>query len=181
MNTRAEADPQVISETKFLRFVDRGGWSYVERTKSNGVVCIVARTRDDRILLVEQYRPPVNCNVIELPSGLSGDLTDLPDEPLENAARRELLEETGYEAKHLRQAAVVTSSAGLTSEVVTLFIADELEKVAEGGGDESENITVHEIPVNEINDWLHQAQTAGKLIGSRVFAGLYLLDANPVS
>jgi len=55
MNKRAEANPQIIAETKHLRFIERGGWSYVERAASNGVVCIVAKTKDDRIVLVEQF------------------------------------------------------------------------------------------------------------------------------
>jgi ADP-ribose pyrophosphatase len=168
----------VIAETTHLRFLNRGGWSYVERNNSTGVVCILARTSENRIILVEQHRPPVDCKVIELPAGLAGDLVDQADEQLEVAARRELLEETGYQAEQLRRATAVTSSAGLTNEVVTMFIADGLKKVAPGGGDESENIIVHEVALDEIDDWLIRAQASGKLVDSRVYAGLYFLLRN---
>lgn len=170
-----QESPRILAQSSHLRLVERDGWSYVERTNASGVVCIVARTAEDRILLVEQFRPPVNGNVIELPAGLSGDLAEHVDEPLEVAARRELLEETGYQAKRWRQQAVVASSAGLTNEVVTMFVADELEKVAPGGGDENESITVHEVAIDEIDEWLNEAQAAGKLVDARVWAGLYFL------
>ena len=83
---------QVIASTDHLRLVDREGWSFVERTKASGVVCIAGCTKENKILLVEQYRPPVQCNVIELPAGLAGDEVEYANESLENAARRELLE-----------------------------------------------------------------------------------------
>lgn len=167
---------EVLAQTSHLRFVTRGGWSYVERTTASGVVCIVATTRDNRIVLVEQYRPPVAGRVIELPAGLCGDLADQAEEPLEVAAMRELLEETGYRATRMRNVATVASSAGMTNEVVTFFVADDIEKVASGGGDESEDITIHEIPLDQIDDWLHRAQETGKLVDARVYGGLYFLQ-----
>ncbi len=176
MQNENTASLKVLAETPHLRMVSRGGWSYVERSSASGVVCIVARTNDDRLLLVEQFRPPLDCNVIELPAGLSGDLADQPDELLETAARRELLEETGYEADSLTRFGEVASSAGLTNEVVTMFVANRLTKVAPGGGDASEDITVHKIPLSEADTWLHKAQQAGKAVDSRVYASLYLLS-----
>lgn len=125
--------------------------------------------------------PPVACRVIELPAGLCGDLTDQPDEALEVAAQQELLEETGYRAKALQELSTVASSAGMTNEVVTIFIADEIEKVESGGGDESEGITVHEIPLVEVHDWLDREQKAGKLVDARVYGGLYFLQRESVT
>lgn len=176
MNKHTDTVLHVIAETNHLRFVQRGGWSYVERVNSTGVVCIIALTKEDRIVLVEQYRAPVDRHVIELPAGLSGDHSDHADEPLEAAAGRELLEETGYQADRLRQIMAVASSAGLTDEVVTMFVAEGLEKVGSGGGDESENITVHEVALREVDEWLNRAQASGKLVDPRVFAGLYFLS-----
>lgn len=56
-----------------------------------------------------------------------------------------------------------------------LFLADKLEKVGPGGGDESEDITVHTIPITSIDDWLTGAVRRGALIDSRVYGALYLL------
>ncbi|MCR9116743.1 MAG: NUDIX hydrolase [bacterium] len=169
---------RTVAETKHLRLVERDGWSYAERANASGVVCVVACTNDGKILLVEQYRPPVGCNVIELPAGLAGDLTDQADEAFEQAAQRELLEETGYRATELTQKTVVASSAGLTNETVTMFVANEVQKVGPGGGDESEEIRVHEVPLAEVNDWLVRVQADGRLVDSRVYAGLYFLSQN---
>ncbi len=80
-----------IANTPYLRLIDRGGWSFVQRTTGVGVVAIIAVTRENKLVLVEQHRPPLNQTVLELPAGLVGDLTDRPQESLQEAARRELL------------------------------------------------------------------------------------------
>jgi len=171
----AQPADRTIAHTPYLRLISRGDWSFVQRTTGIGVVAIVAVTDDDCLILVEQYRPPVAGTVIELPAGIAGDLADDPLEELQAAARRELLEETGYGAAHLRELVTLASSAGLTDECVTLFLADKLEKVGPGGGDESEDITVHTIPIASIDDWLTGAVRRGALIDSRVYGALYLL------
>ena len=117
--------------------------------------------------------------VVELPAGLAGDLPDRPEEELREAARRALLEETGYAATELRPLITVASSAGLTDECVTIFLAADPRKVGAGGGDENEQITVHEVPLSEIDSWLEQAVGRGVLIDGRVYAALYLLQNTP--
>ncbi len=57
---------RTLAETNSIRLVERDGWSYVERVNASGVVCIVACTDEGKIVLIEQYRPPVGRNVIEL-------------------------------------------------------------------------------------------------------------------
>ena len=159
---------KTIVEGRHLRLLSIRGWEYVQRTVASGVVCIVAVTADDKLILVEQFRRPVDAYVIELPAGLAGDVEDR-NESLETAARRELLEETGYEADYWTCLGDVVSSAGLTDEVVTVFRAHELRKVGLGGGDDSEDIVVHEVPLDDLPDWLAAAASAGKRIDSRVY------------
>jgi len=170
-----ETPDTVIAQTKHLRLVDRGGWSFVQRVGSTGVVCIVATTAGDRLILVEQHRKPLKAPVIELPAGLAGDVTDESDESLVEAARRELLEETGYVARDWRRLAELASSGGLTDEVVTLFRAENLHKEGPGGGEGSEDIRVHEIPPADAGRWLDEAAASGKIVDARVYAGLYFL------
>ena len=178
MNTHRQNSDTVIAQTKHLRLVDRDGWSFAQRIGNSGVVCIVAKTADERLVLVEQYRPPVRKSVIELPAGLAGDLADEPDETLQQAAERELLEETGHVAGNWTQLVTGASSAGLTDEVATFFLAEDLEKRTPGGGDASEDIRVHEIPLADIQSWLKDAAAAGKLVDARVYAGLFFLTQN---
>ena len=175
MNTHRPNSDVVIAQTKHVRLVDRDGWSFAQRIGNTGIVCILAKTSDGRLILVEQYRPPVQKTVIELPAGLAGDLAGQADETLRQAAERELLEETGYVARNWRRHVTVVSSAGITDEVVTFFLAEDLQRRSAGGGDASEDIRVHEIPLADIERWLNEATTMGKLIDSRVYAGLYFM------
>jgi len=64
----------------------------------------------------------------------------------------------------------------LTSETVTLFRASGLKRTGAGGGVAHENITVHEVPLNETNDWLENKAEAGVLVDPKIYAGLYFVD-----
>jgi len=162
---------------RHLRLVQRGGWEWVERIRGSGVVAIVALTPKAKLILVEQFRAPVGCRVIELPAGISGDIQGQESEGLIVAAKRELLEETGYVAKRWQELTAGPSSAGLTNEVVTFFLASDLTRQGAGGGDASEDIEVHQVPLAGIDAWLRERQNAGRLVDPKVFAGLYFLSS----
>ncbi len=168
------SEPEVISEGRFLRFLKRGHWEYVERVNVRDVAVLVPITRDDEIVLVEQYRIPVQAPMIELPAGLVGDEDDYRDEDLLGAANRELEEETGFRADRLTLLARAPSSGGMTSEVVSFLLADGLRKVGPGGGVEGEDITVHSVPLANVERWLRQREREGCLLDPKIFAGLYL-------
>ena len=138
---------------------------------------IVATDDEGNIILVEQYRPPVDGRVIELPAGIAGDLAGSEDESWSQAAQRELMEETGYEAERLVEVLHAVTSAGLTNESVRFLLAERVRKVSEGGGDASEEIVVHCVPLTKVNDWLTQQQQHGVMVDARVFTGLYLLNS----
>jgi ADP-ribose pyrophosphatase len=163
---------QTLYQGKYLRLLRSGTWEFVKRNNVCGIVGIVAVTDARELILVEQFRAPVNARVIELPAGLAGDLADAPVEDLALAAKRELLEETGYEASGMTLLAEGPVSAGLSDEVITLFRATGLTKHDDGGGDESENITVHHVPLDGIDAWLAEQRKAGKLIDLKLYAGL---------
>ncbi len=177
MNDSPSKDASIIGETPYLRLKDQDGWSFVERKNANGVVCIAAMTDEHKVLLVEQYRVAVGGNVIELPAGLVGD-EGQADEDFEVAAQRELIEEAGYQASDLKRSVSLASSAGMTNEVVVLFLASGLEKVGDGGGIGDEEIIVHEVPISEIHDWLLNAQSENKLIDGRVYAGIHFIKSS---
>ncbi len=167
---------KVLAEGRHLRLVSRGGWEYADRGHVTGIVVIVAVTAENKLILVEQNRPPVAGRVIELPAGLAGDVAGAEAEDLADAAHRELLEETGYEATTFTRLFEGPPSAGLSSEVLTFFRADGLSKVAVGGGDDSEDIQIHEVPIDQIPAWLFErAATEGVFIDAKIFAGLYFV------
>ena len=176
LNAMREGQPKtVVAHGKHMNFARRGGWEYVERTNISGIVAIVAVTDEGSLLLVEQYRPPMDRGVIELPAGLAGDIAGHEAEALAVAARRELLEETGYEAKEMTALVEGASSAGITDEVVTLFRATGLKRVGPGAGDGGEEITLHEVQVRDVLEWLQSRMKTGHSVDMKVFAGLYFL------
>lgn len=173
--------PETIGGGKYLRLVRDGRWEFVQRTNTSGVVAIVAVTKDRRIVLTEQYRAAVQCPVIELPAGLAGDVPGTQDEALQAAAERELIEETGYQATKWTLVAHGPPSAGMSDECVTVFLAEGLTKVADGGGDETEAVTVQEVPVDHAVEWLTAAEAQGRMVDPKVFAGLYFAERSRVS
>jgi ADP-ribose pyrophosphatase len=173
MNSSLRPD-KILHAGRFLRLVSVNGWEYVDRIGLCGIVAILAVTEEGKLILTEQYRPPVGARVIELPAGLAGDGAGIAGEPLEQAARRELWEETGYEADHWERVTEGATSAGLTSEIITLFRASRLRRSGPGGGDAQEAIRVHEVPLPEAPAWLKARQAEGLQVDYRVYAGLWL-------
>lgn len=171
------ADPTsatvVLGDGRFLRLLRRGRWEYVERVRSSGAAALVAVTDDRRILLISQPRPALGGDVIELPAGLVGDDPGCEGEDAAVAAGRELVEETGYEAAKVERLCAGPTSPGLTSEQIALFRATGLRKVGPGGGLEGESITVHAIPLDEVEAWLAARVAAGDLVDLKVYAGLH--------
>lgn len=162
-----------MAEGRFLRTVAQDGWEWVERTNASGAVVIVAVTEGRELVLVEQYRIPLAARVIELPAGLVGDQSGQPHEDLAEAARRELLEETGYEAATLEYLTEGPSSAGLASEVFALYLARNARKIGLGGGDSSESIQVHTVPLDSAPQWLESRRKQGIMLDPKIYAGLY--------
>lgn len=166
-------DLAILYQGRFLSLVQRGAWQFVTRRNICGIVGIIAVTADNKLLLVEQFRPPLNAICIELPAGLAGDHAGCESEPLEIAAGRELEEETGYTAGSFEQVAAGATSAGLSDEVITLFVARDLAKTHPGPTDHSENITLHEVLLDQVPAFLTRQQKLGKQIDMKVYAGLY--------
>jgi ADP-ribose pyrophosphatase len=163
---------------KFLALIKEGHWEYVDRTNATGAALILAVTPEQNVLLVEQYRIPVHARTVELPAGIIGDEPGDADESKAEAARRELLEETGYSAEHIEALTTGPACSGLTSERVTLFQATGLQRTGKGGGVAHEDITVHEVPLNEILPWLEAKAKTGVLIDPKVYAGLFFARQN---
>jgi ADP-ribose pyrophosphatase len=171
------AAKQVVTSGKYVNLATRNGWEFVERKNICGIVGIVAVTDAGKLLLIEQYRPPMDKIVFELPAGLAGDIKGSENEDLAIAARRELLEETGYEAREMIRLVDGASSAGITDEVVTLFRANGLRKTGPGGGDGNERLTLHEVFLGEVVDWLAQRCREGAAVDMKVYAGLCFANA----
>lgn len=167
-----------LHTSKFLVLVKEGRWEYVDRVNATGAAIIIAVTAEQKVLLVEQYRIPVHARTIELPAGIIGDEPGSSDESHAEAARRELLEETGYAAGLIEAMTTGPACSGITSERVTLFRAFDLRRLGAGGGVAHEDITVHEVPLAEIVPWLEAKAKTGVLVDPKVYSGLFFISQN---
>lgn len=162
---------EVLYDGEHLRFVRRNGWEFVERKNITGIGILVALTEEGGVLIVEQWREPVESRVLELPAGLFGDEGE--EEP-EAAANRELVEETGYSADQIEKLMEGPPSPGVANEIVTVYLARRLTRVGAGGGVGGEDITVHEVPLHRVLDWLEEKRAEGFLIDPKTYGVLAL-------
>ena len=139
-------------------------WEAVERVGIGGIVVMVAVTPANTVLLEKQYRPPLDRQVIELPAGLVD-----PGETMESAAKRELIEETGWSAQKLRFLAEGPISTGASTEILRAYLCTGLEHIGKTGGDDNEIIEVIEVPIASVHEHLALAQDQGVLVDLKVF------------
>lgn len=165
-------DREVLWEGRFLRalsltYRDLSGnirnWEAVERVNCKGIVAVVPITEDGHILLIRQFRPPVNGYVVEFPAGLNDR-----DETLEAVAQRELLEETGYRAKEIKFLGRGPLSSGSSVEVLTVYVAWGLEFEGPGERDETEEIEVIKVPLYSVWDKLKELEEKGDFIDLKI-------------
>lgn len=166
---------EVLGRGKFLQLVCDGAWEIAERINSRGVVAVIGVTAAQEFVLTEQYRPAVGRSVIDLPAGLAGDVPGKEGEAKSAAALRELIEETGFASTELRHLMDCPTSPGLTSEVVSYFMAQDLYPVGPGGGVEHESIDIQLPKLRGISRWLGRQTASGKLIDPKVYVGLYFI------
>ena len=172
-----------MSETawrgKWLEIRRDGRWEYAARVGDIAAAVIVAIDDSDQagrhVLLGEQHRVPIGRRCLELPAGLVGD--DAPGETLEDAAARELEEETGWRPARIERLGEFASSPGMTSETFTLVRASGLTRVGEGGGDAQEDIVVHRVPVDAVARFVDERRAAGVAVDAKI---LLLLGAAPI-
>jgi len=175
----AQAPVETLYQGRWLSLRKRGRWEYAERNNPGGAVIILAVTPEDKLLFVEQYRVAIQKHTIEMPAGLVGDLADQLDEGALLAASRELEEETGYRCERVEFIHEGPSSSGMSTEMITFARAYGLTRIGPGGGDESENIVVHEVPRGEAGAWLFARAREGYSIDPKLFAGLWFIENTP--
>lgn len=160
----SDAPEEVAWQGKWITAKRRGKWEYVSRARGIRAAAIVAIDADGHVLLVDQYRVPLGKRCLELPAGLIGDEAGHEGDSPFDAARRELIEETGYDCAAIEDLGEYHSSPGLVSEGFTLVRATGLTKVGEGGGLEDEDIIVHRVPRAEIAAFVAAKRAEGLAI-----------------
>lgn len=121
------------------RWEARGATLTRDVVRHRTVVAVLPETERGTYLLVRQFRFPVRVPLVEVPAGFVE-----PGETAEEAAARELLEETGHEATRLERLAEVYTSPGFTDERVTIFMARARRSARAAHGDEDEVVELVE-------------------------------------
>jgi ADP-ribose pyrophosphatase len=135
--------------------------------RNMAVVGVVPILGDGRVLLVSQYRGPVDRSLLEIPAGLC----DVPGEPPEQTARRELAEEIGRAAGSLKEVAGYYPSAGFSDQFVRLYLARDLVEVPhDRQGPEEAHMEVVEFDLADLD----AAIGDGTLADSKTLIGLLL-------
>ena len=126
-------DPKSSSE-RAISFAccGKAAGEYVERRGIRGIVVVVAMTDDQQVVMVEQYRRPLRQRVIEWPAGLVGDIPGQENEDFSEAARRELLEESGFTARNVQFLLRSPTSPGQSKDYYTFYRATGLQRRARG-------------------------------------------------
>ena len=164
---------KTLLEGKFLKFItteyhDASGvlryWESFERVNCEGIVVIVPVTDENKILLIKQFRPPVNNSVIEFPAGL----VDIGETFLQ-AAQRELREETGYSAEDLIFLTEGPMSSGASGEILTAYLARGLQYTGIIDRDETEHIEILDIPFLDLVPALSFLQEQGNLVDLKIY------------
>jgi ADP-ribose pyrophosphatase len=122
-------------------------------------------TSEGEVVLVRQYRPPLETMELGLPAGLVEE-----GEKPEAAARRELLEETGYSGGEWELLGSVASSPSLKDNWAYLFLARGVEETSEPDPDEHELVEVMKAPVEKLLDLVR----AGEIVSSSGVAAIML-------
>jgi len=107
-------------------------------------VNVVAVTEDDHFVFVRQFRPGIGAVHYELPAGVVE-----PGEDLEHAARRELLEETGFGSGKWSPLASLSANPALQNNMTTTFLAEGVESVRPAAPEQTEDLRVHLVKVSD--------------------------------
>ena len=136
-------------------------------TRHQPVVAMVPVFDDGTVLLVRQYRGPIDREILEIPAGLC----DVEGEAPEATAARELVEEVGLEAASLELIARFHPAAGFSDQYVRLYLATGLTEVPhDRQGPEEAHMTVERVALDDVPALI----AAGELIDSKTIIGLLL-------
>lgn len=146
-------DGEILHVVKDDITLPNGNAATREVIRHVGAVAIVGVTEDKKIVMERQFRYPMDEVISEIPAG---KLNSKAEDKLE-AAKREFQEETGYTAKQWTQIGLYYPAAAYSDEVITLFMATELEK-GERNLDDDEFLDVQLVQIDDLVDQIMEGK-----------------------
>ncbi|ACJ75832.1 nudix hydrolase [Thermosipho africanus TCF52B] len=144
--------------------LENGRKSFREYVLHPGAVAVVPILDDNKVVLVKQFRYPIGKQLLEIPAG-KFDFKD--EDPLE-CAKRELKEETGFDAKDYLYLGYIHTTPGFSNEVIHLYLARNLES-GQSNPDEDEIIDVE---IEDFNTVLQKCIN-GEITDAKTIAGIF--------
>lgn len=142
--------------------LENGKTTKREVIEHNGAVCVVPITDDNTVYMVRQFRYPFNETILEVPAGK----LDSKDEKWEDAAIRELKEETGMQTDDLVYIGDYRPSVAFLTEVIHMYVAKGLHK-GKQNLDDDEFLEVEKYPLQKLVDMVMSGEiTDGKTIAA---------------
>ena len=160
-------------ETVLITYKDKNGkirnWEAVNRINTTDVVVIIPITQNREILLIRQFRPALDSYAIEFPAGLVE-----PAEGLLESAKRELIEETGYESENLILLSEGVISTGVNMEKWNIVVAQNIKEAPaelkkKYPADENEDIEIFFVPLDSLYSALESFRAKGNEVDLRIY------------
>ena len=140
-----------------------GGTAEREYIQHPGAVLVIALLDSGELVMERQFRYPLRRDMIELPAGKID-----PGEPPLETAKRELLEETGYAARHWRHVSTIHLAIGYSDERIEIFVAKGL-KQEQARLDDEEFLEVFTLPLATALQWVRER----KITDAKTISGLF--------
>jgi 8-oxo-dGTP pyrophosphatase MutT (NUDIX family) len=167
---------------KFIQIVSRafrnkvtgkeGVWECVQRKNTHGrIVAVLPVTAEGNLILIESFRIPVKNWVIEPVAGL---MDGGPEEEM-LLAKREMLEEAGYESSQLEFLCAGSIGAGLSNDQMAFYVALNAQKVSEPKLEDEEDIKVISTPLCDAMGFLWRRSREGFLVDVKLFGTVALI------
>jgi len=144
---------------------DSGNTGIREVAVHPGGAAVVAVKDDGKIILVKQFRHPIQQSILELPAGK----LDKGEDPLV-CATRELGEETGYKAGKFEKLGVISTSPGFCTEILHLYLAEGLIAGDHHREEGEYGMQVLEFTMDEIERMIEN----GDIIDAKTICGIYM-------
>ena len=126
----------------------------------------VVPIEDGKIVLVRQYRPALEMEMLEIPAGK----LDVEGEEPEKAAHRELIEEAGLDASKLEELCSFYNSAGFSDEKTVIYLATEMTRVEKMAASiEEQYMTTERVPLEDVYEMID----SGYITDAKTIVGIY--------